>query len=118
MQILRLPQLKVRHGMNFLYRKCQLFSLYGQNKDALAKTKLRAWEHDVIGPWYKCNMTDITAGIGLAQLERYEEVLEKRLLGRTREQVNSVIERMAEQGIATNVHYKPLPMMTAYKALF
>lgn len=137
----------------FLYRKCQLFSLHGQNKDALAKTKLGAWEYDVIGPWYKCNMTDIMAGIGLAQLERYPAMLEKRqkmvermnsafadlniatldhigpdhcsshhlyivrLLGRTREQVNDVITKMAERGIACNVHYKPLPMMTAYKAL-
>lgn len=137
----------------FLYRECQLFSLHGQSKDALAKTRLGAWEYDVIGPWYKCNMTDVMAGIGLAQLERYDAMLEKRmqyvrkydeafkelhvatldhqgadhcsshhlyiirLLGRTREQVNAVIERMAERGIATNVHYKPLPMMTAYKAL-
>ena len=131
----------------------QLFSLHGQNKDALAKTKLGAWEYDIIGPWYKCNMTDVVAAIGLIQFERYPEMLAKRrkyiekmdaafkelnvavlnhygedhagsghlymvrLLGRTREEVNSVIEQMAERGIATNVHYKPLPMMTAYKAL-
>lgn len=137
----------------FLYRKCQLFSLHGQNKDALAKTKLGAWEYDVIGPWYKCNMTDIMASLGLAQMERYDAMLQKRqkyverfneafkelnvavldhkgaehcsshhlyiirLLGKTREQVNDVIIKMAERGIATNVHYKPLPMMTAYKAL-
>ena len=137
----------------FLYRKCQLFSLHGQNKDALAKTKLGAWEYDVIGPWYKCNMTDIMASLGLAQMERYDAMLQKRqkyverfneafkelnvavlghkgaehcsshhlyiirLLGKTREQVNDVITKMAERGIATNVHYKPLPMMTAYKAL-
>ena len=137
----------------FLYRKCQLFSLHGQNKDALAKTKLGSWEYDVIGPWYKCNMTDIMASLGLAQMERYDTMLQKRqkyverfneafkelnvavldhqgaehcsshhlyiirLLGKTREQVNDVITKMAERGIATNVHYKPLPMMTAYKTL-
>ena len=137
----------------YLYRLSQLFSLHGQNKDALAKTKLGAWEYDVIGPWYKCNMTDITAGIGLAQLKRYPEMLRRRrviieryneglkdcnvallnhygpdhngsghlylvrLLGRTREETNKVIEEMASRGIACNVHYKPLPMMTAYKAL-
>ena len=137
----------------FIYRMSQLFSLHGQNKDALAKTKLGAWEYDIIGPWYKCNMTDVVAAIGLIQFERYPEMLAKRrkyiekmdaafkelnvavlnhygedhagsghlymvrLLGRTREEANSVIEQMAERGIATNVHYKPLPMMTAYKAL-
>ena len=137
----------------FLYRKCQLFSLHGQKKDALAKTNLGAWDYDVIGPWYKCNMTDIMASLGLAQMERYDAMLQKRqkyverfneafkelnvavlghkgaehcsshhlyiirLLGKTREQVNDVITKMAERGIATNVHYKPLPMMTAYKAL-
>lgn len=136
-----------------IYRLSQLFSLHGQNKDALAKTKLGAWEYDIIGPWYKCNMTDVVAAIGLIQFERYPEMLAKRrhyikkmdaafkelpiavlnhygedhagsghlylvrLLGRTREEANKVIERMAERGIATNVHYKPLPMMTAYKAL-
>ncbi len=136
-----------------LYRISQLLSLHGQNKDALAKTQLGAWEYDVIGPWYKCNMTDIMAGIGLAQLSRYQGMLERRrhiigvydnalkdlpvavlkhygedfagsghlyitrLLGRTREEANKVIERMAERQIACNVHYKPLPMMTAYKAL-
>ena len=136
-----------------LYRISQLFSLHGQNKDALAKTKLGAWEYDVIGPWYKCNMTDIMAGIGLAQLSRYQGMLERRrhiietydaalaglpvavlnhydedfagsghlyltrLLGRTDEERRAVIVKMAERGIACNVHYKPLPMMTAYKAL-
>ena len=136
-----------------LYRLSQLFSLHGQNKDALAKTKLGAWEYDIIGPWYKCNMTDIMAALGLVQLERYPGILERRheivrrydealkslpvavlshtgvdhcsshhlylvrLLGRTREEANLVIEKMAERGIACNVHYKPLPMMTAYKAL-
>lgn len=144
-----------------LYRLSQLFSLHGQNKDALAKTKLGAWEYDIIGPWYKCNMTDIMAALGLIQFERYPEMLKRRqemvakynaaidklnenldadrqvaylnhkdadhcsshhlylvrLLGRTREETNKVIEQMAEHEIATNVHYKPLPMMTAYKAL-
>lgn len=137
----------------YLYRVSQLFSLHGQNKDALAKTKLGAWEYDIIGPWYKCNMTDIMAGIGLAQFNRYPQMLIRRkeiigrydaafkelnvalmhhcgadfessghlymvrLLGKSREEVNGVIEQMAEKGIACNVHYKPLPMMTAYKAL-
>ena len=136
-----------------IYRLSQLFSLHGQNKDALAKTKLGAWEYDIIGPWYKCNMTDIMAALGLVQMERYSKLLERRheivakynaalkdcnvsvlnhqdadhcsshhlylvrLLGKTREETNKVIEQMAERGIATNVHYKPLPMMTAYKAL-
>lgn len=144
-----------------LYRISQLLSLHGQNKDALAKTQLGAWEYDVIGPWYKCNMTDVMAGIGLAQLKRYPELLYRRrqiikrydeaidnlnanldvdyqvkyldhygddysssghlyitrLLGRTDEERRSVIVKMAERGIACNVHYKPLPMMTAYKAL-
>lgn len=143
-----------------LYRICQLFSLHGQNKDALAKTKLGAWEYDIIGPWYKCNMTDIMAAMGIVQFVRYPKMLEKRykmvadynkeidklnvecgkqvvaylnhkdekhcsshhlyltrLIGRTREDANKLIEQMAEKGIATNVHYKPLPMMTAYKAL-
>ena len=136
-----------------LYRISQLLSLHGQNKDALAKTQLGAWEYDVIGPWYKCNMTDIMAGIGLAQLSRYQGMLERRrhiigvydnalkdlpvavlkhygedfagsghlyitrLLGRTDLERRDVIVKMAERGIACNVHYKPLPMMTAYKAL-
>lgn len=136
-----------------LYRISQLLSLHGQNKDALAKTQLGSWEYDVIGPWYKCNMTDIMAGIGLAQLSRYQGMLERRrhiigvydnalknlpvavlkhygedfagsghlyitrLLGRTDEERRAVIVKMAERGIACNVHYKPLPMMTAYKAL-
>ena len=137
----------------FLYRLSQLYSLHGQNKDALAKTQLGSWEYDVIGPWYKCNMTDIMAGIGLAQLSRYQGMLERRryiiglydralkdkpvavlnhygsdfagsghlyltrLLGRTDQERREVIVKMAERGIACNVHYKPLPMMTAYKAL-
>lgn len=136
-----------------LYRKAQLLSLHGQNKDALAKTKLGAWEYDIIGTWYKCNMTDVVAAIGLVQMQRYKGMLERRrkmierydeafkslnvavlnhydkehtssghlylvrLLGKTREETNKVIEQMAERGVATNVHYKPLPMMTAYKNL-
>lgn len=144
-----------------LYRVSQLYSLHGQNKDALAKTQLGAWEYDIIGPWYKCNMTDVMAGIGLAQLKRYPEMLYRRrqiigryneaidslnatldvnhqvnylshygkdhsssghlyitrVLGRTDEERRAVITKMAERGIACNVHYKPLPMMTAYKAL-
>lgn len=138
---------------DLLYRLGQLFSLHGQNKDALAKTKLGAWEYDIIGPWYKCNMTDIMAALGLVQFERYPQLLNRRyeivakynealmglnvavlnhkggdhcgshhlymvrLLGKTREETNKVIAQMAERGIATNVHYKPLPMMTAYKSL-
>lgn len=136
-----------------LYRKAQLLSLHGQNKDALAKTKLGAWEYDIIGTWYKCNMTDVVAAIGLVQMQRYKVMLARRrhmieryneafkllnvavlnhydaehtssghlylvrLLGKNREQTNHVIEQMAERGVATNVHYKPLPMMTAYKKL-
>lgn len=135
------------------YKELQLLSLHGQNKDALAKTQLGAWEYDIKAPYYKCNMTDIMAGIGLAQLKRYPEMLRRRreiierynkalegmpvqvldhfndkhsssghlylvrLIGKTREQLNDVITRMAERGIACNVHYKPLPMMTAYKKM-
>ena len=151
-----LPNVPKKEGETWnelLYRLSQLFSLHGQNKDALAKTKLGAWEYDIIGPWYKCNMTDIMAALGLVQFERYPGILQRRydiverynetlkdlpvavlnhkgadhcsshhlylvrLLGKTREETNKVIEQMAERGIATNVHYKPLPMMTAYKAL-
>ena len=158
-----LPTVPKKEGETWddlLYRVSQLFSLHGQNKDALAKTKLGAWEYDIIGPWYKCNMTDIMAAMGLVQFERYPQMLNRRyemvakmnsaidslnasmgkpvvaylnhkdgdhcsshhlylvrLIGRTREEANKVIEKMAERGIATNVHYKPLPMMTAYKAL-
>ena len=136
-----------------IYKQYMLMSLHGQSKDALAKTKLGAWEYDIVAPLYKCNMTDIMAAIGLVQLKRYPELLEKRyalvrrynellagrgveyaphlredetsschlylarLAGKTAEQRNAVIETLAEQGIATNVHYKPLPMMTAYKNL-
>lgn len=137
----------------WLYKQFQLLSLHGQNKDALAKTKLGAWEYDIVAPYYKCNMTDIMAGIGLAQLKRYSKLLYRRrqiitrynevlkdfpvqvlnhygdehsssghlylvrLLGKDVEYRNAVIEHMAERGVACNVHYKPLPMMTAYKAL-
>lgn len=136
-----------------LYKQFQLLSLHGQNKGALAKTRLGAWEYDIVAPYYKCNMTDVMAGIGLAQLKRYPEMLYRRrqiieryneglkgrnvqvldhfgddhsssghlylvrLLGEDVEYRNAVIERMAERGIACNVHYKPLPMMTAYKNL-
>lgn len=135
-----------------LYHQYQLLSLHGQSKDALAKTKLGAWEYDIVGPWYKCNMTDIAAAIGLKQLERYPSLLARRkeIIGKydaafrplgiqvldhyTEEHISSghlyltrvpgitttqrqeIIEKMAEHGIACNVHYKPLPMMTAYKA--
>ena len=134
-----------------IYQQVQLYSLHGQSKDALAKTQLGAWEYDVIGPWYKCNMTDIAAAIGLAQMKRYEGMLERRkeiiarydaavhplgvktlahdtkdyhscghlyitrIPGITLEQRQEIIVKMAEAGIACNVHYKPLPMMTAYK---
>ncbi len=137
----------------WIYKQFQLLSLHGQNKDALAKTQLGAWEYDIVAPNFKCNMTDVMAGIGLAQLKRYPEMLHRRrqiverydealkycnvqvlnhygddhsssghlylvrLLGRTTEFRNEVIIRMAERGIACNVHYKPLPMMTAYKNL-
>ena len=134
-----------------IYKKYQLLSLHGQSKDALAKTQLGAWEYDIIGAWYKCNMTDVAAGMGLAQLRRYKELLDRRreiikkydmsfkqlginvlehytdkysssghlyitrIPGITLEQRNEIIIKMAESGIACNVHYKPLPMMTAYK---
>jgi dTDP-4-amino-4,6-dideoxygalactose transaminase len=136
-----------------IYKQLQLLSLHGQNKDALAKTRLGAWEYDIIAPNYKCNMTDIMAGIGLAQMKRYASLLARRkaiieaynrafaelpvtplkhyttdgnssghlyilrLNGKDDAFRNRMIERMAEEGIACNVHYKPLPMMTAYKAL-
>ena len=136
-----------------IYKQLQLFSLHGQSKDALAKTKLGAWEYDIIGTWYKCNMTDIMAAMGLAQFERYpdmlirrREIIEKfdkafkplgikvlehytdsytssghlyltRIPGIDAQKRNEIIIRMAEAGIACNVHYKPLPMHTAYKNL-
>lgn len=133
-----------------LYHMYQLLSLHGQNKDALAKTKLGSWEYDIIGPWYKCNMTDIMAAIGLRQLDRYKGMLARRqeivsiydsacdklgishlmhhvnnmdssnhlylirIPGADEKKRAEIIERMAQSGVATNVHYKPLPMMTAY----
>ena len=136
-----------------IYKQYMLLSLHGQNKDALAKTKPGAWEYDIVAPLYKCNMTDIMAAIGLVQLRRYPELLEKRyalvrlynellkdcgvemashfredevsschlyltrLTGKTMAQRNEIIEKMAAQGVATNVHYKPLPLLTAYKDL-
>lgn len=136
-----------------IYHQLQLLSLHGQSKDALAKTQMNAWEYDIVGPWYKCNMTDIMAGIGLAQLKRYpvllkrrKEIIERydaafkplgievlphfteehqssghlyitRVPGISLEQRQEIITQMAETGIACNVHYKPLPMMTAYKNL-
>ena len=134
-----------------IYKKLQLLSLHGQSKDALAKTQLGAWEYDVVGTYYKCNMTDIAAAIGLKQFERYPEMLSRRkeliekydavlrpigvevlahytaqwassghlyltrIPGITAQQRNEIIIKMAERGIACNVHYKPLPLHTAYK---
>ena len=136
-----------------LYHQIQLYSLHGQSKDALAKTQLGAWEYDIVGPWYKCNMTDIMAALGLVQMKRYPALLARRreiikrydaafkplgvevlthytdtytssghlyltrIPNASLEQRQAIIVQMAERGIATNVHYKPLPMMTAYKAL-
>ena len=136
-----------------IYRRIQLFSLHGQSKDALAKTQLGAWEYDIVGTWYKCNMTDIMGGMGLAQLSRYDGMLTRRaeickkydeafnslgimtlphfdenyksschlyitrIPGISAEQRNEIIIKMAEKGISCNVHYKPLPMHTAYKEL-
>ncbi len=136
-----------------LYKQYQLYSLHGQSKDAFEKTQLGSWEYDIVGPWYKCNMTDIMAAIGLKQLERYPAMLERRqaiisrydamckelnlerlehsgdnftssghlyltrIPGITLQQRNDIIIAMAEKGIVCNVHYKPLPMMTAYKNL-
>lgn len=136
-----------------IYRQIQLLSLHGQSKDALAKTKVGAWEYDIVGTWYKCNMTDIAAAIGLAQFKRYPDMLKRRkeiirkyddafkplgvevlshytdnyessghlyitrIPDITGEQRNEIITKMAERGVACNVHYKPLPMHTAYKNL-
>ena len=136
-----------------IYKQYMLFSLHGQNKDALAKTKAGAWEYDIVGLWYKCNMTDIHAAIGLSQIKRYDEILKRRkeiieywnkafenipvetvshytaeysssghlypirLLVEGEEERNKFIEKMAELGVSTNVHYKPLPMHTGYKKL-
>lgn len=134
-----------------LYRDYMLLSLHGQSKDALAKTQLGAWEYDIVAPYYKCNMTDIMAAMGLVQLRRYPKILERRremiekydaafsglplvrlnhyqeahtssghlylvrLLGKTREECNDIIQKLAEKEIATNVHYKPLPLLSAYR---
>ncbi|MDU7559849.1 MAG: DegT/DnrJ/EryC1/StrS family aminotransferase [Finegoldia magna] len=136
-----------------IYKQYQLFSLHGQSKDALSKMQVGAWEYDVIGPWYKCNMTDVLASIGIAQMKRYPDMLLKResliklynnyldqlgifyldhysedyrssghlyitrLLKDDENKRNIIIKKMGEQGIACNVHYKPLPMLTAYKKL-
>ena len=136
-----------------IYKQYMLFSLHGQNKDALAKTKAGAWEYDIVGLWYKCNMTDIHAAIGLSQIKRYDWILKRRkeiieywdnafenipvetvshytaeysssghlypirLLGKGEEERNKFIEKMAELGVSTNVHYKPLPMHTGYQKL-
>ncbi len=136
-----------------LYKQLQLLSLHGQSKDALAKTQLGAWEYDIVGTWYKCNMTDVAAAIGLVQFERYPAMLERRraiiamydkaltplgvetlphdgtgyassghlyltrVPGITAQQRNDIITKMAQRGIACNVHYKPLPLHTAYKKL-
>lgn len=136
-----------------VYREFQLLSLHGQSKDALSKTKLGSWEYDIVAPNYKCNLTDIASGIGLAQLKRYPSLLKRRfeiverynkgfegtrikpfihfeedrkscchlyivnIEGASEEDRNEIIVKMAERGIATNVHYKPLPMHTAYKNL-
>lgn len=141
-----------------LYKRVQLYSLHGQSKDALSKNQLGSWEYDILGPWYKCNMTDIHAAIGLAQMKRYPALLKRRreiiekydrafkplgvhtLPHFTDEHISSghlyltrifkkngepisdeerreIIIKMAERGITTNVHYKPLPMMTGYKKL-
>ena len=140
-----------------LYKKYQLLSLHGQSKDALAKTKLGAWEYDIVGSWYKCNMTDVHAAIGLSQSRRYDDMMARRreIIGRydevckkcgfrvlehyteehnssghlyivrlykdgvafSGEERNEFITKMAELGVGTNVHYKPLPLHTAYKNL-
>lgn len=136
-----------------IYRQYMLLSLHGQSKDALAKTMLGAWEYDIIEPYYKCNMTDVHASIGLVQLKRYEGLLDRRheiltmyeqglsdlpvhglqhvgatyrssahlclffLDGKSMEFRNALITALAEEGISTNVHYKPLPLHSAYQKL-
>lgn len=136
-----------------IYHQLQLYSLHGQSKDALAKNQLGAWEYDIVGPWYKCNMTDVMAALGLIQLERYPGLLERRkeiiarydaelrplgvetlphftkehcssghlyitrLPGISAQQRNDVIVKMAQRGVACNVHYKPLPLHTAYRQM-
>ena len=136
-----------------IYKQYQLYSLHGQSKDALAKTQIGSWEYDIVGPWYKCNMTDIMSALGLRQLDRYPELLERRkeiitrydamcdelgvmhlnhygenhtssghlyltrITGISDKTRREIIIKLAERGVATNVHYKPLPMMTTYKNL-
>ena len=136
-----------------IYHQYQLFSLHGQTRDALAKSRAGSWEYDIVGPWYKCNMTDIMAAIGLRQLERYFDMLARRkaviahydavcdemgvghlihyckdysssghlyltrIPKATDEVRKEIIGKLMERGISTNVHYKPLPMMSAYRAL-
>lgn len=136
-----------------LYHRYMLLSLHGQSKDALTKTSLGSWEYDIVAPWYKCNMTDVHAAIGLGQIRRYDAMLRRRreiiermdsvlkrypvctvihycdeycssghlyivrLNGKSEEQRNEFIVRMAERGVAVNVHYKPLPMHTGYRNL-
>lgn len=136
-----------------LYKEYMLLSLHGQSKDALAKTQAGAWEYDIAAPYYKCNMTDIMAAIGLVQMKRYPAILKRRrelirryddvlskyplqllnhygkdsqssghlylvrVLDKTREKCNNMIEKLAEAEIASNVHYKPLPLLTAYKRM-
>ena len=140
-------------GDNEIYRQIQLFSLHGQSKDAFAKNQAGGWEYDIIGPWYKCNMTDMAAAVGLGQFERYPDMLARRreiierydaafkpigirvlnhyatdhqssghlyitrIPGIRREQANEIMKEMAQAGIATNVHFKPLPLHTAYRNL-
>jgi dTDP-4-amino-4,6-dideoxygalactose transaminase len=136
-----------------MYRDYMLLSLHGQSKDALAKTQAGAWEYDIVAPYYKCNMTDIMAAIGLVQLKRYPDILRRRkslieqyneefkdspvevlhhfednytssghlylasVLDKSRQECNNIITKLAEAGIASNVHYKPLPMLTAYRRM-
>lgn len=136
-----------------IYHSLMLLTLHGQSKDALSKMKVGSWEYDIVAPYYKCNMTDIAASLGLAQIRRYADLLKKRsqliesydeslkdvsveplrhytseyrssghlyilrIKERSRNEINQIIKNLAEQGIATNVHYKPLPLLTAYKTL-
>lgn len=147
------PAHNTQEYLDALWQKARLFSLHGQSKDAFAKTQLGNWEYDIVAPFYKCNMTDIMAAIGLVQMRRYPKMLARRreiveyynhrlegldvkvlnhftdesesnahlylvrMNGYTEQQRNELIVKMAEMGIATNVHFKPLPMMTAYKNL-
>lgn len=136
-----------------LYRLYMLYSLHGQNKDALQKTQLGSWEYNIAAPWFKCNMTDVHAAIGLAQMRRYDDILLRRrhmiekydeafsvlplelqkhytdeyqssghlypirLTGKTREEASALITKLAERGVAANVHYKPIPLHTGYQEM-